>query len=175
MDATPGRHTQMSAWTVEANFCPPGLVTEPFDKYTYSGKAHAHRLISNSFHVANAAGQCMFSWIALEPDVMVKSLTYTTGHEYTLAELDQMGARMAALRIAFNLREGIRNIDFAIPGRLIGSPPLEAGPLAGVTVDIDTQVREYLEEMGWDPVTGVPEKETLEELGLDNVAVALHG
>ena len=84
------------------------------------------------------------------------------------------GARIAALRIAFNLREGVRNIDFPVPGRLIASPPLEEGPLAGITVDIDTQIREYLEAMGWEPTTGVPKQETLENLGLDFVVPDLH-
>ena len=53
---------------------------------------------------------------------------------------------------------------------MIGSPPLEGGPLEGVTVDIDLQIREYLEAMGWNPETGVPEKDTLTNLGLDFVA-----
>ena len=59
-------------------------------------------------------------------------------------------------------------------GRMIGSPPLEAGPLEGVTVDLDTQVRDYHEAMGWDTETGVPKKETLLQLGLDFAAAELH-
>ena len=55
---------------------------------------------------------------------------------------------------------------------MIGSPPLQAGPLQGVAVDIDTQVHDYLEAMGWDTETGVPTKETL--LELDLVAAELH-
>ena len=53
---------------------------------------------------------------------------------------------------------------------LIGSPPLEGGPLKGVTVDIDTQIREYNEVMGWDPETGVPTPEKLADLGISWVA-----
>ena len=175
MDATPGRHTQMSAWTVEAGFPPPGLVTEEFDKYTYTGKGQIHRVVSAHHHVTSAAGMCMFAWCNLKPDCLTDSLTCTTGREYTLADVQQIGDRIAALRMAFNIREGVRNVDFKVPGRMLGSPPLEAGPLAGVTVDLDTQVREYLEAMGWDPETGVPTKETLEGLGLDFVAAELHG
>jgi aldehyde:ferredoxin oxidoreductase len=85
-----------------------------------------------------------------------------------------MGDRIAALRMAFNIREGVRNIDFALPGRMIGSPPLESGPLAGVTVDVQTQLREYLEVIGWDTRTGAPTKETLIRLGLDFVAADLY-
>lgn len=174
MDATPGRHTQLSAWTVEAQFAPPGLVTEQFDKYTYSGKGHIHRKVSNHYHTATSAGMCLFAWCGLKTDATIDSLNYTTGHRYTIDDLEKIGARIAALRTAFNLREGIRNVDIKVPGRLIGSPPLKAGPVAGVTVDLDTQVKDYLEAMGWDTVTGVPKKETLLELDLDFVAADLH-
>ena len=174
MDATPGRHTQMSAWTAEAQFAPPGLVTEEIDKYKYSGKGHIHRKISNHFHTATSAGMCMFAWCCLKPEAITDSLRHITGHHYTLDDVEKMGARIATLRTAFNLREGVRNVDIKIPGRMIGSPPMEQGPVAGVTVDVETQVKDYLEAMGWDTETGVPKKETLVGLGLDFVAADLH-
>jgi len=174
MDATPGRHTQMGVWTVEGGFSPPGLVTEPVERYKYTGKGHAHRVVSAHHHASSAAGMCMFSWCNLKPEALVDSLTHTTGHEYTLEEVLEIGDRIAALRMAFNIREGLRNVDFKVPGRMIGSPPLQAGPLEGVSVDIDTQVREYLEVMGWDPQTGAPKKETLLGLGLDFAAAELY-
>jgi len=76
--------------------------------------------------------------------------------------------------MAFNLREGVRNIELAFPDRALGRPPLEAGPTAGRTVDLDAQVEDYLAAMGWDTTTGVPSQETLEKLGLDFVAADLH-
>lgn len=174
MDATPGRHTQLSAWTAEAQFAPPGLVPEQFDKYKYSGKGHIHRRVSNHYHAATAAGTCMFAWVNLKPECLADCLTHTTGRAFTLDDLEKLGARIAALRIGFNLREGVRNVDIEIPGRVIGDPPLTDGPVAGVTVDVDTQVKDYLEAMGWDATTGVPKKETLVGLGLDFVAADLH-
>ncbi len=175
MDATPGRHTQLGAWAAEAQFAPPGLVTEPFDKYKYGGKGRISRLVSDHYHAATAAGVCMFGWCCLPPEFLPELLTIVTGHPYTVDSVEKTGARIAALRIAFNLREGVRNVDIPLPGRMIGSPPLEAGPLAGVTVDVDTQVRDYLEAMGWDTKTGIPTKETLLDVGLDFVAADLHG
>ena len=175
MDATPGRHTQMSAWTVEAQFSPPGLVTKEFDKYTYTGKGDVYRTVAAHFHAASSAGTCLFSWAAMEPTALTDSLTYTTGRTYTLDEVQEIGDRIAALRIAFNLREGFRNVDIPMHGRLVGSPPLTKGPLEGVTVDAKTQVHDFLEAMGWDTETGVPTKDTLNRLGLDFVAADLHG
>jgi aldehyde:ferredoxin oxidoreductase len=174
MDATPGRHTQMSAWTVEGGFAPPGLVDGEVERYAYSGKANLYRVVAAHHHVNSAAGLCMFSWCNLRAEALTDSLTYTTGKNYTLDDVQQVGDRIAALRMAFNIREGLRNVDFKVPGRMIGSPPLESGPLEGVIVDIDTQIHEYLEAMGWDTETGVPKKETLLELGLDFAAAELH-
>ncbi len=174
MDATPGRHTQMSAWTVEASFSPPGLVEEEFDKYTYTGKGQIHRKVSAHHHVISAAGTCMFSWCNMQATCVSDSLSAATGKEFTLDDVQVIGDRIAALRMAFNIRDGVRNIDFELPGRLVGSPPLQSGPLEGVTVDADTQIREYLEAMGWDTQTGAPTKETLNKLGLDFVAEELY-
>jgi len=174
MDATPGRHTQMSAWTLEGEFPPPGLVAGEYERYQVEGKGQVYRVISAHHHVTSAAGMCLFSWCNMRPESLTDSLTYTTGKEYTLDEVQQMGDRIAALRTAFNLREGFRNIDLEVPGRMIGSPPLEAGPLEGVTVDIDTQIRDYLDAMGWDAETGTPTKETLDGLGLDFVSADLY-
>ena len=48
-------------------------------------------------------------------------------------------------------------------------PPLAAGPLQGVTIDAKTMVSEYFETMGWDPRTGRPSREKLQELGLGDI------
>ncbi len=174
MDATPGRHTQLGIWTVEGQFAPPTLIDEEVDKYNYSGKGKIHATVSNHWHAGTSAGMCMMAWVNLTPEAVTDSLFYTTGHQFTRDKLNEIGARIAALRIAFNLREGLRNVDFQMPDRSLGIEPLEAGPLAGVTVDNDTQVSDYLEAMGWDTETGVPTKETLLGRGLDFVVADLH-
>ena len=80
-----------------------------------------------------------------------------------------MGHRIQVLRHAFNLREGIRPDDFKLPERAVGIPPLEEGPLKGVTLDMEMMVREFHRAMGYDEATGVPTDELLESLGLVNI------
>jgi aldehyde:ferredoxin oxidoreductase len=74
------------------------------------------------------------------------------------------------MRQSFNIREGINMRENVIPGRILGKPPHTAGPLAGVTVDDETLVTEYLITMDWDVKTAKPSRKKLKELGLDDVA-----
>ena len=170
MDATPGRHTQISTWISELGAGPPDLVEQPQPQQHYPGKGRAHMTVNNYFHVGQSAGLCMFILLTLRPDFVTDSLTHATGRRFTLDDVLTTGARIAALRTAFNLREGIRNVEIAVPRRVLGDPPLADGPTAGRTVELDAQVEDYLEAMGWDPKTGVPKQETLLKLGLDFVA-----
>jgi aldehyde:ferredoxin oxidoreductase len=80
------------------------------------------------------------------------------------------GERIATIRQAINVREGLTPKDFITPGRMVGNPPLEEGPVAHVTVDVETMVAEYYKAMDWDLETGKPSKQKLLELGLDDVA-----
>jgi aldehyde:ferredoxin oxidoreductase len=58
---------------------------------------------------------------------------------------------------------------------MVGSPPLEAGPHKDFTLDGDTMQREFLAACDWDQQTCMPSRAKLEELGLEDVAQALHG
>jgi aldehyde:ferredoxin oxidoreductase len=52
---------------------------------------------------------------------------------------------------------------------MTGRPPQTEGPLAGVTIDVDSLAQDYRRAMGWDADTAVPTKETLEKLGLSEL------
>lgn len=81
------------------------------------------------------------------------------------------GERISAIRQAFTLREGLRPVvDFKLTGRPVGEPPMKAGPVANVTVDVRTLSTEYYKAMGWDAETGAPGKKKLLELGLADIA-----
>ena len=54
--------------------------------------------------------------------------------------------------------------------RIVGKPPQEEGPLAGVTSDIEAQVYWNLGALDWDRITSKPSTKKLLELGLHDVA-----
>jgi aldehyde:ferredoxin oxidoreductase len=168
IDATPGRHTQGSE-----EMHPPGLIPR-FDRKSFSGRGELHKIGSNFQHSLVCAGFCLFVYLTLPSvDVFTEFMRAVTGWDITTDELLVTGERIANIRQAFNIREGLNPLHFEIPGRVIGEPPQNVGPLAGITIDKDTLVKEYIAEMDWDLETAKPSKKKLEELGLEDVAKAL--
>jgi aldehyde:ferredoxin oxidoreductase len=167
-NATPARHTQGS----EEHHI-EGLLPK-FDKQSFSGRAQVYKRGSNFQHFLMASGFCLFVHGALpHVDAVVEFMRAVTGWDVTIDELVLTGERIGNIRQAFNIREGISPLPHQLSGRLLGKPPLKAGPLAGVTVDEETMVREYLEAMDWDQKTARPSNRKLKELGLEDVAQEL--
>ncbi len=141
MDATPGRHTQ--------GFGPDGFRT----------------------HITNTAGVCLFGGFGGPGavDYTAEMIKAVTGLDRSRKELDVVAERITNIRHAFNLREGIAEKNWSVHPRIIGVPPQEEGPLAGVTADLEGQVKECLEGLDWDLETTKPSKKKLEELGLSDI------
>jgi len=144
MDATPGRHYQ--------GFGPPGF----------------------HLHVINAAGLCMTAYVPAglaDPGRYIAGfMRAVTGWDRSINDLFKTAERVANMRHAFNLREGINPLERKVPSRIIGNPPQREGPLSGVTANIDTEIQSNLKALDWDPVTTKPSKKKLLDLGLDDVA-----
>jgi aldehyde:ferredoxin oxidoreductase len=147
----------------------PGVPFKPLEKYTYTGKGEAHRFMSNISHIVNTSGLCYFAVWVYGIKMIPQFMEHITAEQFTVDDLLIIGERVANLRMAFNLREGITLSHFKVPGRMIGDPPLQAGPLKGITIDIETLTGEYCEAMGWEPKTGKPSQERLEALDLTDI------
>ena len=145
MDATPGRHTT------------------GFGPGSFRG------------HVTNAVGLCLFGGMGAPggTNYLVEFMNAVTGWERSMEELLKCGERIANIRHAFNLREGINPRELTVHPRIIGVPPQKEGPLAGVTADIEAQVYWSLGALDWDRVTTKPSRQKLLGLGLDDIAEEL--
>lgn len=173
---TPGRHTQTGLSMPEEDAIQAGLdlTPEALDKYTYTGKGQIEVKLRGRTDLLNAAGMCLFGGALFLPYGNVQDfLRVVTGWDLRDEELAATAQRIATIRKAFSFREGLKPEDCKLRGHAIGDPPDSEGPLANITVDVDTLCSEYYRAMGWDPVTGKPSKEKLLELGLDDVAADL--
>ena len=175
IDATPARHTQGGSGAIEmgAEVLPDELGGA--GKYEYEKKGVAHRVLVNANHVMNAAGVCLFAGFIAPPETLTEELKYATGQEWPMERVQEVGERIAIIRHAFNLREGLNPADFKMPKRLLDGRPLGAGPLKDVVVDLETQRNEYFKAADWDPKTSVPSKAALTTLGLEDLVADLHG
>ncbi len=166
-NATPGRHTQGSE-----GFSQEGM--PPFDKGSFKGRGIPHKIGTCRQHIIMCTGLCLFVNGALSGNSVVNEfLRAVTGWNLTEEELLKTGERIENMRQAFNIREEINLRKNPIPGRILGKPPHTVGPLAGVTVDDETLVNDYLTAMDWDLKTARPSDKKLKELGLYDVARAL--
>jgi aldehyde:ferredoxin oxidoreductase len=145
LDAAPGRHT--------AGFGPGG----------FAG------------YIVNASGLCLIGFgFRSGPEKLANFLNAVTGRRYKVADILKAGERIGNLRHAFNLREGINELNWFAHPRVYGNPPQKEGPLAGVTIDIKAQNAWNLGALDWDVVTTKPSKKKLISLGLDDVAKDLY-
>lgn len=171
LDDTPGRHMHNNAWAV---ICPPewlsGIGVEKADAKAYKGQGRNYMILSAMSHFVNATGSCQFGWWSNDPSYLYRFMTAVTGWKFDKEEARRAGERIANIRHAFNLREGHNPRKWEYPGIMIGNPPLGVGPLANVTVDIETLESEWLEAYHWDKQTTKPDPRHLKELGIGELA-----
>jgi aldehyde:ferredoxin oxidoreductase len=170
MDATPGRHTQGGrSWAMGVDF-----MDDPReDKYDYTNTGELQKKAMNMSHIVNTSGICYFGYESYSTQYIPDFLTAVTGKEYTLDSCLEVGERVANIRHLFNLREGLNPLKFIMNPRAKGEPPLEKGPVAGVNVDDDLMVQDYLKAMDWDLITTRPSDAKLQALGLSRFAKEL--
>jgi len=172
LDPTPARHFTGSELSTAPGH-PSGLLPK-FDHGAFAGRGEAHKIGSNFNHALVCAGMCLFVyWAFPNVEPIAELMRAVTGWDVTNDELLKTGERISNLRQAFNVREGLNSLQFKVPDRVLGRPPQKEGPLAGITVDEDTMIKEYFAAMDWDLKTAKPSKKKLLELGLGDVAQEL--
>ncbi len=166
MDGTPGRHTQGGrAWLMGTDW-----ITDPReDKYDYTNTGELQKMSTNMVHIVNASGICIFGYLSYPTQFIPDFLTAVTGQKYDIDACLKTGERIANMRHLFNLREGLNPLKYFFNPRALGKPPLEKGPVADVTLDDDTMIRDYLKAMDWDTATTKPSAKKLQELGLASI------
>jgi aldehyde:ferredoxin oxidoreductase len=167
LEATPGRHTQGG----ELIAPPSGLDFDSYDRAEYAGRGEDQKKLVNMMHVINAAGLCMFGYISYDAKLVPEFLTAVTGWEWSMDDVLEAGERIANLRRLFNLREGATPVEWKVPKRMLGHPPLTEGNIKGISLDDKTMTLEFLAAMDWDPETMRPSEAKLKQLGLEELKV----
>jgi len=103
-------------------------------------------------------------------DIVPGLYSAATGIEVTGDDLLLVARRVANVERAHNCRLGLRAKDDTMPPRFL-EDPLPEGPNKGKVYDIlDSMKEAWYTVHGWDVETGIPKRETLESLGLEDIA-----
>jgi aldehyde:ferredoxin oxidoreductase len=173
VEPTPGRHTISSdTYVMLMEIHKKFKEVKPFkqvslksSKYNYDKVGEYQTINSCLTQVVNSAGVCIFGMMVGEYPIM-EWINAATGWKLTPEDILKTGERILTLRHCFNVREGIGPKDTQIRNRAGGSPALDKGPLANITLDLDKMAKRYYDDLGWDYNTGIPEKSRLEALGI---------
>jgi len=182
-EPAPGRHTVacmqfLEVQSLEKQFSrakKPPLFASRAEKYRTCGKGEAIAVGVCYKMLVDAAGACLFGTQVGGRLPLCEWMNAATGWDISNDEYLVIGERIQHLRHAFTVREGLNAIrDFRPHPRMYGVPPLENGPLKGVTLDLDALAESYYEAMGWDSATGKPYRERLEKLDMKEVIEGLY-
>ena len=144
------------------------------DPHTETHKALATVITEKVYAIRDALIVCWYtcSW---PPIFWVEDfaplLAATTGEQAfgDPQELMHIGARLVTLKRCFNVREGITRRDDTLPRRFTHEP-MPSGPSRGQTVNLGPMLDEYYALYGWDKDTGIPTRQCLIDLGLEEFA-----
>ena len=144
-------------------------------RYQMDATPGRHMLSFGTFvifrHCVNMTGMCFQGGWSGSRERLLGFLNAVTGWNMTMDQMLLAGERTANIRHAFNLREGICELNWTPHPRIVGKPPQEDGPLKGSTADIEAQIYWGLGSLDWDRFTTKPSKAKLLALGgLDDVA-----
>lgn len=142
---------------------------------TWKGKALMCKYFEELYSIINALGLCFFPagfWPAIGPNYLAKLLSACTGWDVTPEEIMKLGERVFTMFKAYAVRQGFTRKDDTFPDRFF-EEALPEGPAKGAKLSketIEQLLDEYYELRGWDKSMGVPTKQKLIELELDDIA-----
>ncbi|MBE9472672.1 MAG: aldehyde ferredoxin oxidoreductase family protein [Chloroflexi bacterium] len=135
------------------------LPGDRFDATEEKGRIAARQQAWRNLY--NAMILCQFQNPGVER--VLAALNGATGWGLEADDLMTLGKRIVTLKRMLNMRRGLTRADDRLPDLLM--QPLEGGT-EGMVPDVDVLLAGAYAEYGWDPETGKPTRETLEELGL---------
>jgi aldehyde:ferredoxin oxidoreductase len=134
------------------------------DPLTTDGKPELVKAFQDATSVFDSAGICIFTSFAWTLADVQPQLQAACEGDWSMDKLNEVGERIWNMERQFNLAAGMTAKDDDLPQRL-KTEPAKTGPAKGLVNGLEKMKPEYYKVRGWTP-EGVPEKATLERLGL---------
>ncbi len=157
--------------------CPQEMVgSGTADRFAFEGKGELCKINQDKVALFETGVVCIFPMMfrLIDFESLAKMLYAVTGIEEfkDVDYITRVGERIVNLERAFNVREGFGRSDDELPLRFLEEKQAE-GPITGQVVELEPMLEEYYRVRGWDPATGIPTRERLELLDLNDIAEQL--
>ena len=134
------------------------------DPLVTEGKADLVKAFQDATGVFDSAGICVFTSFAWTLADVQPQVQAACEGDWSMDKLNEVGERIWNMERQFNLAAGLSARDDDLPPRL-KAEPAKTGPAKGLVNGLDQMKPEYYKVRGWN-ADGVPEKATLDRLGL---------
>jgi aldehyde:ferredoxin oxidoreductase len=168
--------TNSPYWNYPEDFKKYYLAEPSFDGTDYEALCQFVAYDADRYTILDMTGICSW-WAGFngEPpihtrELMAELVACVTGLDIDEAELTAIAGRVLSLERALNTRLGLSRKDDSIAKKFFELPPVPAFNYKGHDPDLfEKWIDRYYELKGWNR-DGVPTRERLQELGLDDVA-----
>ncbi len=138
--------------------------TKEIPRFSLLQSPIAIRNMQNHGILQDSLGVCRFTGYAFGSDPWSRMLSGVTGMDFSVARLEEIENRVAALERLFNLEAGATAADDALPPRFAETPIRVAGGERAVTAEAQERMRrDYYQVRGWD-AEGRPTRALLDGL-----------
>ena len=142
---------------------------------SYDGKAMSAIVSEHNDRVVDSMGVCTWPYSLFIFQTIERASQFfnlVTGKDWSMEQLLLAGERIRNLERMFDVRQGLTRSMDILPDKFF-EKPLSKGKYEGAVLDrekFEQMKDEYYERRGWDKATGIPTRQKLTELGLEDVA-----
>jgi aldehyde:ferredoxin oxidoreductase len=142
------------------------------ERWDEKGKGQIVKILQDGLVLPDILNICkFFMYAGITLDHLSDLLSASTGWDIKGRDLLEVGERVLNLQRLFNMREGLSRKDDILPERIKQKPAFgfyEKEDQCAIK-DFEGMLDEYYEARKWDIKTGMPSKEKLKELGLEEL------
>jgi aldehyde:ferredoxin oxidoreductase len=144
--------------------------TKEIPRFSLLQSPIAIRNMQNTGILQDSLGICRFTGYAFSSDPWARMVSGVTGRDFSVARLEEIENRVAALERLFNIEAGATAADDTLPPRFAEVPiAVEGGERRVSGADQERMRRDYYRVRGWDE-RGRPTPELLRSLRVEGGA-----
>jgi aldehyde:ferredoxin oxidoreductase len=158
-------HNQSDYFLVDIGQLFASIGMEKFSRQGGAEKAQNVSIHQDWRTITSSLVSCIFANVP--PESILDLVNAGCGFDWTIKDLMITGERGWNIKRAINNRLGLTRRNDRLPKALLQPYYDHPSGAAEYVPDFEKMLEAYYEARGWDPTTGYPKKEKLNELGLD--------